>query len=59
MDCTIITHTNGNKEIRYWVDPVLDTKWIESYHYSAVPEDKMKEIKTVSFDRLQELLKSI
>ena len=56
---TIIDKTSGDREIRYGIDPVLDIKWIETYMYTPIPEDKIQEIKTICFTKLQALLQSI
>lgn len=59
MDVTLIRYKDGKKEIRYWIDPMVDTRWVETYMYSAVPDEKIEEIKKVSTDRIQELLSKL
>ncbi len=59
MDCTCITYKDGKREIRYWIDAMVDTRWVETYMYSAIPDEKVEEIKKVSTDRIQELLSKL
>lgn len=59
MDCTILTYINWKKSIRYWIDPVLDTRDIETYLYKSIPDNTVEEIKKVSYDKLQDILKSL
>lgn len=56
MGCTLITFKDGKKEIKYWIDPMVDTRWVETYMYSSIPDEKIEEIKKVSTDKVQELL---
>lgn len=59
MDVTLIQYKDGKKEIRYWIDPMINTRWVETYMYSAIPDEKIEEIKKVSTDRIQELLSKL
>lgn len=59
MDVTIINHTNWEKSLRYWVDPVVDTKDIETYHFANVPYEKIEQIKNTVYTKVQDLLKSL
>lgn len=59
MDCTCITYKDGKKEIKYWIDPMVDTRWVETYMYSAIPDEKVEEIKKVSTDKIQEILSKL
>lgn len=56
MDVTLIRYKDGKKEIKYWIDPMVDTRWVETYMYSPIPDEKIEEIKKVSTDKVQELL---
>lgn len=59
MDCTCITFTNWKKEIRYWIDPIINTRWIETYLYATIEDEKIEEIKKTSTDKVQEILSKI
>lgn len=59
MDCTIITYTDWKKEIRYWIDPIKNTKDIETYLYSNIPDSKVEEIKNATTENVQALLQSL
>lgn len=59
MDVTLIKHKDGKKEIRYWIDPVLNTRWIETYLYATIPDEKVEEIKKASTDKVQYILSQL
>lgn len=59
MDCTLIRHTNWEKSIIYWIDPVTNTRGIETYLYTTVENEKIEEIKKASTDKVQELLSKL
>lgn len=59
MDVTLIRYKDGKKEIKYWIDPMVNTRWVETYMYSAVPDEKIEEIKKVSTDKIQEILSKL
>lgn len=59
MDCTLINHTNWQKEIRYWIDPVVNTEWIETYLYAPVSEEKIEEIKIATPWQVQKILSQL
>lgn len=59
MDVTILTHTDGKKEIRYGIDPVVNTRWIETYMYSSLTNEKIEEIKKAPIEKVQEILSKL
>lgn len=59
MDCTCITFSDGKKEIRYWIDHVLDTKGIDTYLYATIPNEQIEEIENSTTDKVQEILSKI
>lgn len=59
MDCTFITFKDGQKKIIFWIDPMSDTRWIETYLYSPVSDEMIEEIKKVPTSRVQELLSKL
>lgn len=59
MDVTILTHTDWQKEIRYGIDPVVNTRWIETYMYSSVSNEKIEEIKKAPTEKVQAILSQL
>ena len=59
MDCTLITFKDGKKEIRYWIDPITNTRGIETYLYATVENEKIEEIKKASTEQVQKLLNNL
>ena len=59
MDCTLITFKDGKKEIIYWIDPVTNTRGIETYLYATVENEKIEEIKKASTEQVQKLLNNL
>lgn len=59
MDTTCITHTNGEKSIRYGIDHVVDTYGIEQYSYLDVSPKTIEEIKTTVTEKVQALLSKL
>ena len=59
MDVTILTHTDWQKEIRYGIAPVVNTRWIETYMYSSIPNEKIEEIKRAPIEKVQEMLSKL
>ncbi len=59
MDVTILTHTDWQKEIRYGIAPVVNTRWIETYMYSSVSNEKIEEIKKAPTEKVQAILSQL
>lgn len=55
----ILTHTDWQKEIRYGIDPVVNTRWIETYMYSSVSNEKIEEIKKAPTEKVQAILSQL
>lgn len=56
IQCTWITYTNWNKEIRYYVDFVEDSNGIATISYPKLSSKEIEEIKNTTVDRVQKLL---
>lgn len=59
MDVTCIRHTDWTKSIIYWIDPVTIKNWIEDFLYADIPEEKVKEVMEVTYDKVQKVLNNL
>lgn len=56
---TLISHTDGTKSIRYWIDYVVDTLGIEYYSYKQVDSQVVTQIKTATSEKVQAMLSKL
>jgi hypothetical protein len=59
MDVTCIRHTDWTKSLIYSIDPVNIKNWIEDFLYADIPEEKVKEVMEVTYDKVQKVLNNL
>lgn len=56
MRCTLIIHSDGKRELKYWFETVIDSDGISEIHYPDLSPEQIREVKEAVSDKIQEVL---